>query len=75
MKTAEEWIRELLNTNTKKGINHPYFAIIKTIQLDAWKQGMSDAIKLADTCKMCGIISKQNIILLIEHELSTRINI
>ena len=42
MKSAEEWIQEILLSDTST-VND-----IKKIQLDAWKQGMTDAAKTCD---------------------------
>ena len=40
MKTAEEWCNEM------GFLGNGYIQVIKQIQLDAWKQGMSDAAEI-----------------------------
>lgn len=44
MKTAEEWEKAWCDDYNK----HEQIAQIRIIQLDAWKQGMSDAARIAN---------------------------
>jgi len=78
MKSAEKWIKPLLQADISKGVNHPYFDIIKQIQLDAIKEGLLQAAKIAEnTCGKGykfsefnrGALSvKQNILAQTHHE-------
>lgn len=55
MKTAEEWVKIRKEMplsvdwgDTKEVIDKEFATFIKQIQLDAWKQGMSDAANIVD---------------------------
>lgn len=51
MKTAEEWIKIIQCQSGYMGSNAlAYEDDILSIQLDAWKQGMSDAVEAINKC-------------------------
>ncbi len=47
MKTAEEWLKEVKGNPITGGYLFP--EDIEEIQLDAWKQGMTDAVGICDS--------------------------
>ncbi len=60
MKTAEEWIKEYNDTrySEDRKLIFKDGSLIKQIQLDAWKQGMTDAMEIADS--LSDITTRQN---------------
>jgi hypothetical protein len=58
MNKQEYWIQFFLKADPSKGRNHPYFAIIEQIQLDAMKEGARKAAAIANDYDGSGMYSR-----------------